>query len=208
MRTKTRKRDGRSMHLRSPLSAAGILFLAMFTAGASADDSLKLYDRNNVPDPDDVARMLQTQKSALRESGRAKTRGISLDRQDSNGVERALAQQNEKAGAFAVQINFPLNSAEVAGDFIPHLEAIAKGIEISGSDTKIVIEGHTDASGTEAYNEELSLRRAQAVRSLLIEKYAVHADKIVASGYGPRQLADASDPYSGKNRRVQFRVVE
>jgi len=73
---------------------------------------------------------------------------------------------------------------------------------------KIVIEGHTDASGTETYNEQLSLRRAEAVRSLLIEKYAVRADKIVASGYGPRQLADASDPYSGKNRRVQFRVVE
>jgi outer membrane protein OmpA-like peptidoglycan-associated protein len=96
----------------------------------------------------------------------------------------------------------------VAGDFIPHLEAIAKGIQQSGSDTKIVIEGHTDASGPETYNDQLSLHRAEAVRALLIEKYAVSADQIAAAGYGPRQLADVSDPYSGKNRRVQFRVVE
>jgi outer membrane protein OmpA-like peptidoglycan-associated protein len=52
------------------------------------------------------------------------------------------------------------------------------------------------------------LHRAEAVRSLLIEKYAVHADQIAVAGYGPRHLADTSDPYSGKNRRVQFRVVE
>jgi len=194
--------------MKTPLHAAALFLLAILAAGVSADDSLKLYDRNNVPDPDDVAKMLQTQKNSLKRGVSAKTRGISLDPQGETGVEKSLAKQNEQAGAFAVQINFPLNSAEVNGDFIPHLAAIAKGIQISGADTKIAIEGHTDVSGTEAYNEQLSLRRAQAVRSLLIEKYAVQADKIAASGYGPRQLVDVSDPYSGKNRRVQFRVVE
>jgi OOP family OmpA-OmpF porin len=208
MGTNTRKLTARTTPLHNLLTPATFLLLAMFTAGVSADGSLKLYDRDHVPNSDDVARMLQTQKIALHGDGHGKTRGISLDHRDTSNVENALAQQNEKLGAFAVQINFPLNSAEVAVDFIPHLEAIAKGIQQSGSDTKVVIEGHTDASGTEAYNEQLSLRRAEAVRSFLIEKCAVRADKIVASGYGPRQLADTSDPYSGKNRRVQFRVVE
>lgn len=192
--------------MNAPLSVAA--FLLLVAVSASADESLRLYDRNNVPDPEDVAKMLQTQKNSLKKNNYAKTRGISLDPQGSTGVENELAKRNKEAGTFAVQINFPLNSAQVNEDFIPHIAAIAKGIQISGADMKIAIEGHTDASGTEAYNEHLSLRRAQAVRTLLIEKFAVRADQIAASGYGPRQLADASDPFSGKNRRVQFRVVE
>ena len=192
--------------MKAPLAIATLLLLV--AVNASADESLKLYDRNNVPDPEDVAKMLQTQQNTLKRNNFAKTRGISLDPQGTTGVENELAKRNKDAGTFAVQINFPLNSAQVNEDFIPHIAAIAKGIQISGADIKISIEGHTDASGTEAYNEQLSLRRAQAVRALLIEKFAVRADQIAALGYGPRQLADASDPFSGKNRRVQFRVVE
>jgi outer membrane protein OmpA-like peptidoglycan-associated protein len=208
MSTQTQPRTQGPANRHRPLTRTVLLWLAVFSAGVGADDALKLYDRHHVPDPHDVAKMLQVQRLALHEQGHGKTRGISLDRPDSLNVEDALARQSEQRGAFAVQINFALNSAEVGGDFIPHIEAIAKGIKLSGPDTRIAIEGHTDASGTEVYNDELSLRRAQAVRALLIEKYGVDADRIAASGYGPRHLADAADPYSGKNRRVQFRALQ
>lgn len=182
--------------------------LAILATGVFAADSLTLYDRDHVPSPNDVAKMLLSQKSSLQGGAGAKTRGISLDPQGTGGAQNALAQQNDRLGAFALQINFPLNSAEVDANFIPHLAAIAKGIQIAGTEAKIVVEGHTDVSGSQAHNEDLSLRRAEAVRSLLVEKYAVRADRLAAAGYGPRQLADVTDPYSGKNRRVQFRVAE
>jgi outer membrane protein OmpA-like peptidoglycan-associated protein len=182
-----------------------------FCLGASAEagESVRIYGRDEVPQADEIAGMLRAQKGSLEgKTARAKTRGISLDPAGTTSAESALAAQGQQAGAFAVQITFALDSAKVDPAFVPHLVAIAKGIELAGSDLKILIEGHTDASGSPQYNEALSLRRARVVRAMLIDSYGVASGKLTAVGKGTRELADAADPLSGKNRRVQFRVTE
>ena len=67
-----------------------------------------------------------------------------------------------------------------------------------------IIAGHTDAKGSSTYNQELSERRAESVKSYLIEKYRIPAADLIAAGYGKTMLKDVSNPFAPENRRVQI----
>jgi outer membrane protein OmpA-like peptidoglycan-associated protein len=70
---------------------------------------------------------------------------------------------------------------------------------------KVVIEGHTDAVGTEPYNEELSQRRAQSVRRYLVATHGIEPTRLQAVGLGEHDPLPGRNPLAGENRRVQFR---
>ena len=74
--------------------------------------------------------------------------------------------------------------------------------------TTTVVEGHTDSKGTDAYNQSLSERRANAVRDVLVNQYGVEAGRVNAAGYGEaRPVADnATDAGRAVNRRVEAEV--
>ena len=67
--------------------------------------------------------------------------------------------------------------------------------------------GHTDAKGTDAYNDKLSERRASAVRSLLAAIYDIDPARLQALGRGKSELKDKTRPKDGINRRVEIRNV-
>lgn len=71
--------------------------------------------------------------------------------------------------------------------------------------TAIVVQGHTDSTGTEIHNEQLSERRAGAVESYMIGR-GVDAGRITAIGYGEGQPVASNDMESGRrqNRRVDL----
>jgi outer membrane protein OmpA-like peptidoglycan-associated protein len=66
-----------------------------------------------------------------------------------------------------------------------------------------VIAGHTDAVGGDAFNQDLSERRADAIKRCLTEQYGVVAANLVTVGYGKTKLNDPGAPMSPVNRRVQ-----
>lgn len=70
------------------------------------------------------------------------------------------------------------------------------------------VEGHTDSTGNPALNDELSQRRAEAVRAAMIER-GVSADRLVAAGYGPsRPVGDnATEEGRARNRRIELRIL-
>jgi len=72
---------------------------------------------------------------------------------------------------------------------------------------RIRIQGHTDSTGSPAHNEELSLRRAEAVRDLLVSR-GVHPRQVLVAGVGAAQpLADNSTPDGrARNRRVELYI--
>ena len=71
----------------------------------------------------------------------------------------------------------------------------------------IVVIGHTDSVGTDAYNDRLSLQRADAIRNALIER-GIPAEDIVAEGRGKRDplVATAQGVSEARNRRVEIIV--
>ena len=75
------------------------------------------------------------------------------------------------------------------------------------ADTNVVVEGHTDSSGSDAINKPLSQRRAQAVANELTAK-GVDASRITATGYGSTQPVADNTTVAGKaaNRRVEVAI--
>ncbi|TBU97630.1 OmpA family protein [Phytopseudomonas dryadis] len=74
--------------------------------------------------------------------------------------------------------------------------------------TSTTVEGHTDSVGTDAYNQKLSERRANAVREVLVNQYGVDSQRVNAAGYGEsRPVADnATEEGRAINRRVEAEV--
>lgn len=75
-------------------------------------------------------------------------------------------------------------------------------------DIRFEIEGHTDSIGGDAYNKDLSLRRAESVRQYLISK-GIAADRLTSHGYGSEQPISDNESEEGRkmNRRVVFRIT-
>jgi outer membrane protein OmpA-like peptidoglycan-associated protein len=130
---------------------------------------------------------------------RGQSRSLSLD--DREHVA-AIAQQRPKID---LEINFDYNSAALTPRTEPQLNNLGKALtsnELAGS--VFMLGGHTDAKGSDEYNQALSERRAEAVKHFLIERYRVPAANLVSAGYGKNGLKNAADPYAAENRRVEI----
>ena len=69
--------------------------------------------------------------------------------------------------------------------------------------SKFEVEGHTDAKGNDAYNLKLSQQRAEAVQ-LFLAHQGVAINRLIATGKGSTQLANAANPLAAENRRVRI----
>ena len=108
-----------------------------------------------------------------------------------------------------LEITFEFNSAVIGAAAAPQVTALGQALTSSGLDGRtFVLAGHTDAKGTDTYNQGLSERRADAVKRYLMEKYGVDAANLVTVGYGKGRLKHAANPLSFENRRVQIVNVD
>lgn len=108
-----------------------------------------------------------------------------------------------------LEINFDYNSADISPKSMPSVQALGRAL--SNNDLKgstFVVAGHTDAAGGEGYNQDLSERRAEAIKRYLVEKYGINGTDLVAVGYGKSKLKDPSQPMAEVNRRVQVVNME
>ncbi|MEH2524026.1 MULTISPECIES: OmpA family protein [unclassified Bradyrhizobium] len=108
-----------------------------------------------------------------------------------------------------LEINFDYNSADISAKSMPSVQALGRALtnnDLKGS--TFVVAGHTDAAGGEAYNQDLSERRADAIKRYLVDKYGINGTDLVTVGYGKSKLKDPSQPMAEVNRRVQVVNME
>lgn len=108
-----------------------------------------------------------------------------------------------------LEITFDYNSANISAKSMPSVQALGRALtnpDIKGS--TFVVAGHTDAAGGEGYNQDLSERRADAIKRYLVDKYSIPAADLVTVGYGKSKLKDPSQPMAEVNRRVQVVNME
>jgi len=121
------------------------------------------------------------------------------------GTVDECSSTSPKPAGFDMLVNFGHNSAELTAAAKVNLEQIAGALKDQRlSAANFVVEGHTDAIGSENYNLSLSERRANSVTAFLLDR-GVNSSKVTAVGIGessPR-AADAFDP---TNRRVEIRI--
>ncbi len=107
-------------------------------------------------------------------------------------------------------IHFGFNEAFLREEEVENLDRIAEVVEkilAAHPDEVFMIEGHTDAVGSDAYNLKLSRERAQAVKKALTSYYAIAPRNLVTAGYGERYLKIPTAEPEEENRRVSFRRV-
>jgi len=110
--------------------------------------------------------------------------------------------QTADQAAFGFRINFRFDSAVIPAEAYEYLDTVGTVLH-SEPGVAIVVEGHTDARGADAYNMTLSERRAKAVEDYLVQKHQIPESRIQAVGKGKTEPLN-SNPFDPNNRRVQF----
>jgi outer membrane protein OmpA-like peptidoglycan-associated protein len=110
----------------------------------------------------------------------------------------------KKRPSIDLEVNFDYNSDHIGSKASSQVTAL--GEALSSSELKggtFILAGHTDAKGSDTYNQGLSERRSEAVKRFLSEKYGLDASNLVTVGYGKTQLKNPAGPFASENRRVQ-----
>jgi len=118
-----------------------------------------------------------------------------------------IASQLQENDFIDMRVHFEFDSDTLTAEAHEALDELAEAINSSVlADYRFRLEGHTDALGSDAYNQDLSDRRAASVSRYLTGVHGIDASRLESIGYGESQLAVPEDPTSGLNRRV--RVVK
>lgn len=106
----------------------------------------------------------------------------------------------------SIRVQFANDSAIVEPPYIEALDKMAQFLNLY-PETTLELQGHTSSPGTEDYNQALSVRRAEAVKALLIERGAPEERvNIIGLGEGALMLPDSTETTQLVNRRVVGRV--
>jgi outer membrane protein OmpA-like peptidoglycan-associated protein len=120
-------------------------------------------------------------------------------------VERRLLDTGVFRG---FEVNFAFGKSTLQPRATRTLDAVGAVLQ-RYPDLRLEIGGHTDAIGSDAFNQGLSEARAEAVRTYLIDRFSIEPNRLVARGYGESQPVASNEERSGRalNRRVEFRVL-
>jgi outer membrane protein OmpA-like peptidoglycan-associated protein len=170
---------------------------------------------------DELAR---TRAELLNQRGMMATQGAQLEaetqrrRQAEQAQEQALlalskvenVKQEPRGTVITLSgsVVFSSGKAELLPSARNKLSEVATALAQGNSDSRIVVEGHTDSVGSDEANRELSMRRAEAVRAALVSN-GVSAERVTVQGYGAsRPIADNESPAGrANNRRVEIVVA-
>ncbi len=107
-----------------------------------------------------------------------------------------------------ITVYFAYDSAELTDRARRDLRALGRALSSPElRPYRYMIAGHTDAKGSEEYNQELSMRRAEAVRDHLIDTYGVDDRRLIVTGWGYSQLKNPDNPYGAENRRTEVVLI-
>jgi outer membrane protein OmpA-like peptidoglycan-associated protein len=137
--------------------------------------------------------------------------GRRMDKQEQElrqieGVEVSRPSEGEISVRLTNDILFDYNSASLRGASRTTLNELAQNFR-QYPDNRIIVEGHTDASGTDQYNQRLSEQRASNVADYLIDQ-GVGAGAVTVYGYGESRPKASNDTAEGRqqNRRVEIHI--
>lgn len=129
----------------------------------------------------------------------------------SGNAEATVKELNKQLAKVTLK-NFPVAKAEISNQAWESwskasLKQISSALAKIPAGYVLQLTGHCDPRGDDAYNDNLSVERAQFVKEQL-SKAGINVSKVVIKGEGKRKLADPQNPTSGANRRVEFLVVK
>lgn len=171
-------------------SSAFVLAVVFFSTHASADPVQK---------SEDIVKFF----AGAADLG--KSRGICVGTEEECKSKTKANDAPGEKSSLDMLINFGLDSAALDTTARAELDEFAKALKDNRLSTvSFVVEGHTDATGTDSYNQTLSQRRAQSVAAFLTAN-GVESARLEAIGVG-KSHPRVANPYDPVNRRVEMRI--
>lgn len=133
------------------------------------------------------------------------TRGLTIEARS----ELAEIAQTHALPRVDLDILFDFNSDTLRASALHDVTTIGTALtapELAGQ--RFIVAGHTDGVGSAAYNLDLSQRRAETVRRVLVERFAIPEARLVAVGFGFERLKNPHNPRADENRRVELINLE
>ncbi len=128
-----------------------------------------------------------------------KTRGIRINQSAQPGSAQAAE------ASVSMAINFEYNSAILTDQSKAQLSQLGEALQSPQLEgLSFLLEGHTDASGSNEYNMSLSQRRSHSAGQYLYQNYGVDPNRLDLVGRGETDLLDTANPNSATNRRVKI----
>ena len=171
-------------------------------AAAIAASVLLVFDAQAQSTPTEQEIIDALLPSPARTGRTGRTRAMS----DERGVR--VSGGAEAIPSINLKVNFAFDSARLDNESMLTLDVLGRALSsdaLAGQAIEVV--GHTDAKGTEEYNDALSQRRAAAVVGYIVGKFPVDGALLSSKGMGERALLDESRPEAAVNRRVEIRNV-
>ena len=127
---------------------------------------------------------------------------------DNDGCPEPTEEIMAELNAVGAGVPFELNKSDITPNVASILDLISPIIK-KYANSNFLIEGHTDTSGPKAFNQVLSERRAESVKSYLVSS-GIAETRLFTVGYGEERPAQSNNTRKGRiaNRRVEFKVVE
>lgn len=197
--------------------AALIALLATSLSGLAMAEEVTIYRAGDLVDPAAVARILGGNARVLPPGVRTRSIRLLDDAPSAAAPAPAgsalVAMNGPTAGglragptSLSLPVQFGFDSTEILPEARMQLDAVAEGIKMVPPTLPVVIEGHTDARGSDEYNQTLSERRAQSVKRYLVSIHGIDPARLRAVGHGEMLPIDPANPNGPVNRRVQFRA--
>jgi len=183
-----------------------ILLIVLFLVIVGAQGTTSVDAQTN-----DARAMTEAEIAAA--FAKQKTRGLSIVptvAPDATATSPALSQvvvaELPKDEQVNINISFDFDSSALREDQKPRLVALCNVMK--ATDVQLFrIVGHTDSSGSDVYNEKLSLLRAEEVKRHMESTCGIPGDKMEAVCVGARYPFDSADPRGDVNRRVEFQAL-
>lgn len=148
--------------------------------------------------------------------------GLDTDVADAKGSASAAMQRAEAAEKLARgkliytvtlsndKVRFPTNAAELSEEGRAMIDEAVVPLKQANRSVFFEVEGHTDATGDESYNEQLGLDRAQAVRNYLYTAHGIPLSRIEVISFGEAQpvVDNSTADNRAQNRRVVIKILE
>jgi OOP family OmpA-OmpF porin len=118
--------------------------------------------------------------------------------------ERGCPIMMEEVARITLSVQFDFDQAVVKPEYFDDIRQVADFL-VAHDNVVATVEGHTDSTGVEEYNQGLSERRAAAVRQVLIERFNVSPARVSSAGYGESRpvTSNATSEGRAQNRRVE-----
>ena len=124
---------------------------------------------------------------------------------DSDGCYMKL----ERKVSVTLNVEFDFDSSKSRPEHKAEVRKVADFMK-SFPSTSVVMEGHTDSKGAEAYNQRLSERRAKTIADMLVTDFGIDGSRVDSRGYGESRPVASNDTDEGRqhNRRVVAHIEE